>query len=339
MLSSTKTLSSALAVVFGRLDLPIKELLGGPLQYTDLDWQVPPIRSDEVLNGQPFWQYMEQRVKIDEEVLYSFWCDTLYDMRNNATRVWVNGAYREARTTFSLSRAVGAYCLSFPDGAPAHATDYAGITFSLECANLLRMAGGVPELFESDNDYYVKTVSGYEVGVRDGLPIVAFEEWDTSAKGLVREILYQPRGPIVTTCSYDIIAKMRSILWEHRDSVPEFEGADLALQALRVLEGANDLLRAVSNIKENKSKVNGRAATIRSALDVLQAPSLSDRQKLTAVRDMLVPAAMSKATFSKLLYSYTAEFPAMLPLPKMLKITSRVEDLLRIDEALYRPKS
>lgn len=336
MLSSARSLSGALAVVFGRLDIPVRDLLSGQLQYTDLDWQVPPIRSDELLNGLPFWQYMEQKVKLDEEVLYSFWCDTLYDMRNKPNKVWLNGAYRDSRTTFMLSKAVGSYCLSYPDGAPSQPTDYAGIIFSMECANLLRMAGGVPELFESDDDYYVKTESGYEVGVKGGLPIMAADEWDTSAKGLVREILYQPRGAIDTTCLYDIIAKMRSILWENRDRVPEFEGADLALQALRILDGNTYLLRAISGIKEKKTKSVGRAAVLRSALGVLKAYGLSDRQKLTAVRDMLVPAAMSKVTFSKLLYSYTRQFPPMLPLAKMLKITSQVEDLLRVDEALYK---
>ena len=338
MLSSTKTLSSALAVVFGRLDLPVKELLNSPLQHIDLDWQVPPIRSDELLNGQPFWQYMEQKVKIDEEVLYSFWCDTLYNMRNNTSRVWINGAYREARTTFNLSRTVSSYCLALPDGAPAQPNDYAGIVFSLECANLLRMAGGVLELFASDDDYYVKTASGYEVGVRDGLPIVSAEEWDVSANGLIKEILYQPRGAIDTTCRYDIIAKMRSILWEHRASVSEFEGADLALQALRILDGDSHLLRAVSGIKESKSKTNGRAVVLRTALELLKAPGLSDRQKLSSVQDMLVPAALGKAAFSRLLYSYRQDFPAMLPLAKMLKIESRLEDLLRVNEAIYGPK-
>lgn len=338
MAPQARLLSTAVAQVFARLGISVEELLSGPLRITELDWQVPPLRSEIPLNKTPFYQYMETSVKVNEEAFESFWGDTMYDMRNRTQTVWLKGTYRRAYDSLNMDRATMRYWLAQPDGAPAQIGDYVGAVFSMECATILLMAGGGVELVSNSDDYYVKTLAGREVGVRGGLPIIGGEEWDISVAGIVPELLEQSRGSISTACDYDIIAKVRSTLWERRFEIVEFDGAELALQALRVMDGGKYLLQALRGLKTQVKRNTTRISVLKSGLRTLNDPGLSDRQKLTTVKEALVPEALSKGEFSNLIYNYSAPLPPNVPLKKMKQAVANLEHALQQEEDRYANK-
>lgn len=327
MLAST--LASALLPNLVAQGFTLEDVMGGELKHTGLDWQVPPLRSTELLNGIKLSAYFEQPFQVDEEVFYSFWSDTLYGMHYHPSKVWLNGTYRDALRMLRIPKYLSGYWLSYPEGAPGRPSDYAAIIFSVECASLYSLTGKVVETVETPDSYYVVTSEGREIGVKDGLPLAAAEVWDYCASGTVDELLYQPRGMISNLCQYGVIDKLRCFIHQNKERFEEFEGLDLALQALRLLGAEEKVLKGLRTLRAAKGNVCQRNAGIDAALEVLNDWKLSDRQKVASLRETLVPEVMGVGKFSKLVYPYRAEIPPFLKGGKIFQI---IENLKKFAE-------
>jgi hypothetical protein len=265
-----------------------QELLTGPLQYTDLVWQSPPLIAEAPLEGVPLHLYLERHFTINVQRLYSFWDDALLHMRNSPYKVIEGGAYRQ--TSYVLPRSqpgVRAYWFSIPEGFPGSTSDYAGVALSLECAHLLRYSAPITEVVEDEDNYYVRLKEGHLVGVRDGLPILHADQWDIDVKGQVSELLRTPRGAAFVGCDYDLISKLRSALWERREAFKDFDGVDYALQTMRVLangQHVGELAQAISRLQLDRKREEHRVSIVQDALHLAKLPTISDRARVMFAR-------------------------------------------------------
>jgi hypothetical protein len=296
---------------------------------------VPPLRATATLNGLPLWSYFQQPFKVDEEVFFSFWSDTLYSMYYHPGKVWFGGCYKAAQRELKIPKVMSTYWLSYPEGAPNRPCDYAPIVFSLECATLYALTGYVRETVESPDSYYIVTAQGREIGVKDGLPLVAADVWDYRASGTVDELLYQPRGLISNQCEYGVIDKLRCYVHQHRDKFEEFEGIDVALQALRLMAAGEEVLKAVRNLKTVKDSFYLHGASLDSSLAVLSDWKMSDRQKITTLRETLVPQVMGRGKFSKIVHPYYAEIPPSLKPGKIFQIIEKLKKFAQEQKAKH----
>lgn len=329
-----RTLARAVIPAFARLGTSPAEYLAGQLEHTDLEWQTPPMRPVCLLGGVELHHYMDLPVSVQEEPFYAFYADTVSKLHHQPEKVLDPLGYKHLGRSVYLSRAICAYWLSTPEGYPKSLTDYAGVIFSMECANLLKQTPACKQFVSDDSNFYVVTRSGLEIGVKAGRPLEGYSEWDLSAEGVVSELLLMPRGNITTYCSYDVIAKMRSFLWERRDTVAEFEGVDTALQILRTIDGSTALLSQMQLSRKTKYTTAARLKLLERALETAQAPDLSDRQKITTLRRMLVPSVFGVTKFSKEIYAYNTEVPPMLQDRVMERIRSNLTDLVFVEKEL-----
>lgn len=332
------TLASALIPNLAVQGCTLEEVLSGELKHTKLDWQIPPLKATATLNGLPLWCYFQQPFKVDEEVFFSFWSDTLYNMYYHPNKVWLGGCYREAQRELKLPKVMSTYWLSYPEGAPGRPSDYSPIVFSLECAALYTLTGYVIEVVESPDNYYVVTSQGREIGVKDGLPLVASDVWDYSALGTVDELLYQPRGLISNQCEYGVIDKLRCYLHQNKDKFEEFEGMDLALQALRLMVAGEDVLKALRSLRVVKDSLYLHSASLDSSLELLSDWKLSDRQKILTLKETLVPSVMGRGQFSKLVHPYHAEIPPSLKPGKIFQIIEKLKKFAEEQKAKHARK-
>lgn len=329
----------ALSPVLLKLKLSTRDILQGPLEYTDLPWHTPPLVSDAKLGDVPLQGLLDCAVRVNEESLYALWYGTMTNLMNMPNQVL--GAYGYRGLHFALDAPHGerAIRLSRPQGFPGKIDEYAGAVLSLEVAHTCKLAGLAVAFHEGDSDYWVQTKSGYEIGVRNGLPIVGGDQWDTSFEGFVPELLRRPRGDAFYGCDYDLIARLRSFLHTYRSRIPEdFEAADWLLQALRVLAYGRHLprlLSAVRRLGEVREEGGTRLEDLKSCMEIMQAGNLSDRQKISALKGLLVPNHLGKTAFSRRVYPYHAGVPAVLRPLAAGRVRGNIEDLYRIEEALY----
>lgn len=329
------TLVVAVLPIFGRLGVSQETLLTGQLLHTDLVWQVPPIMPDLTLNGLPLWELFDVPIMASEIGVYDFWATSMEAMRNSPRKVYTRLGYKGARTVMRASSGERQHWLSIPDGFPDRVTEFAGAIFSMECAHILKQAGYAKALVSTESDYYVETQSGFFVGVRDGLPIEGATDWDTSVKGLVPELLGQWRGASYQGCDYDLVSKLRSALWEHRNRVPEFEAVDMVMQALRVLSHGGTLPKlqhGVLALDTTKSVSRNRLVVLREAQALVSQHGASDRAKILGLREMLVPVCLNKTNFSKVIFPYNREVPAMLTAAFMRGLSDNLRELIHIEE-------
>lgn len=317
---------------FAAIGLTQKELLGGAIEHTDLGWQTPPLNCQYDLAGAPLQLYLDRHMSVNAERVHAFWLEGLQHMRNAPYKIINESGWRQL--SYILPRATqGERQLRFtiPDGFPASTSDYAGITFSMECAHLLRTCTPVVEVVESDDDYYVITAEGHEVGVRNGLPIVCSDEWDLPVNGMVRELLQMPRGSLYVGCDYDLISKLRSVLWDRRERFPEYSGVDMALQALRVLANGQHLKELQThigrlNVEVQRNKYKLKALT--EAVELSTFHRISDRARVTAIRGLLVPDFMTMSEFRRQIYHSPDNVPALITEDALRKLQTGLEALL-----------
>jgi hypothetical protein len=319
-----------------KIGLTEKDVLGGAFQHTDLPWQVPPLIVEATLFGAPFSEYVDVPTHINIDGMINMFGDVLLDMRNNPRKVLTVDGYRA--TSYAAphikSNERGLY-FSMPDGFPGSVTDYAGITFSLECAHIVRHNARLEDFVNDEDNYYAVLPGGTQIGVRDGLPTVAFDQWDIPVHGMVQELLRSPRGALWEGCDYNVISKTRSVVYERREEIKEFEAVDWALQTLRVIDGDKALLTAVRNIKKTAYERGARFETLKQAIQISTAAAITDRQRIEALKNLLVPDIMKIGQFSRQIYSYYKVPPAVLSAKTLVKITHLVQDLYDQEEMLY----
>lgn len=329
------TLARALMPSLAEQGYTLKTVMGGELKNTNLEWQVPPIKCSDKLNDLPLFNYFAQPFTVNEQAFFSFWEETLYAMHGNPSAVWTDGGYKYPTRAMRFPRATASFLFAMPDGAPGHVSEYAGVVFSLECANLYAMTSAADEVVSSADDYYVVTKSGRKLGVQGGYPLAAREVWDYSASGVVEELLYQPRGVIANRCEYSVIDKVRCLVHQNKDKFPEFDGIDQALQALRFIQGDSNLLAALRTLKQVKESHHYKSSRLQDALDALSDLKMSDRQKITAAKEILVPEVMGRGKFSKLVYPYHAEIPPSLKPGKVFQIIEKLKTFTEEEQVNY----
>lgn len=329
------TLAKALIPGLTEQGYTLETVLGGELKNTNFDWQVPAIKCSDTLNGFPLFNYFQQPFSVNEQAFFRFWEETLYAMHGNPSSVWSDGGYKYPTRAMRFTKAIASFLFAMPDGAPGFVSEYAGVVFSLECANLYSMTSGVADVVSSGDDYYVITRSGRKIGVEGGLPLAAKDAWDYSASGVVEELLYQPRGAILNRCEYSVIDKVRCLVYQNKEKFPEYEGINQALQALRFLQADSSLLAALRTLKQVKESYHYKSNRLQEALDVLSDLKMSDRQKITSAKEILVPEVMGRGKFSKLVYPYHAEIPPSLKPGKVFQIIEKLKTFAEQEKVNY----
>lgn len=314
-----------------------KDLLSGAIEFTDLPWQAPALNCTAKLGGVPVSQYLDThhpRLRVDG--LVDFWDNALVQLRFAPMRVAEEDGWRAASYALPDSKpGERALWLSMPEGFPSTVSEYEGITLSMECAHLLRIGGQYADFVTDEDNYHAVLADGRIVGVKDGLPARHADQWDLPVTGMVQELLMLPRGRTSTTCDYDLIAKLRSVVWSRQAQLAEFEGIDWALQTLRVLShGAQlpEVLRSVSVFDANKRISARRVQVVKEALDLMGVVSISDRSRMIAIRSLLVPEVLSISKYRSRIYS-SDDIPAALSPKIIAKINERLQLLLEEEQS------
>jgi hypothetical protein len=305
-----------------------KELLGGTIEHTDLVWQVPPLRSDVMLHGAPVAQYLQSRPPfVNPDKVYEMWVDVMRTIRHAPYKVCSHHGYRALSYCLpKVTQGERLYWFTAPEGFP-QVDEYVGARLSIEAAFVISLACPVQEIVDDEDNFYVVTEEGHEIGVRDGLPIVEGDQWDLPVSGMVQDLMRITRGVPFNGCDYDLLAKLRSVAWSHKDMVQDFDGVDMALQALRVLANGKhlpELQAAISHLHVAQRVNEHRLKTIQEAIEVSQAFAISDRARVVAIRALLVPEILAPSAFKRKLFSADRIPPAM---------TDRSREKLR--EGLY----
>lgn len=333
--SLTSALLRALVANVAKLGIGEKELLGGAIEHTDLPWQAPPLKATALLGGVPFSDYMDSRPPtFDAAKLVSLWTDVMSSGRiaplryvNEHGWLGLGGVFPHIRQGERM------LWLGKPVGYPA-LDDYAGAMLSIECAYVLVKAGLAEEAGNDFNSYYARLPEGIEVGVKDGLPTLCADQWDLSVEGMVPSLMAMPRGETFVGCDYDLIAKIRSVVHANQDLLPEYEGCELACQALRILsEGRHlpELAARIRGLKTAAIRSAERARILREAISLANIVSISDRRKVEGLYAMLVPIIMPASTFKATIY-YTMKVPPMIERHKMENIKTTLQNLLEKEE-------
>ena len=333
----TQTLARAVVESMSASGVTQDDFLTGQIKLTNLPWQVPPLHVASPLMKIPLKDYIDQPTWISVDHILNLWSDGLMLLRNAPAKILTEmGVYRMASLAIPhIKTPERMLRLSIPEGFPGGVADHCGAILSLEVAHLLKDNARIKAFTYDDNSYFATLPDGSEVGIKNGLPTVAEDEWDISVEGIVQEMLETGRGAVWEGCDYDIIAKTRSLLNEGRWKFPEQEGLDWALQALRVLDGRSALLKAIQSARAMIYLRNLRRARLIEAREVALRHTISDRARIETLRGLLVPEVLTPTQFSKRLFSYSAAVPVLLSASALARVRAGVEELLMEEENYY----
>lgn len=333
------TLARLVVEALVKIGLTQEEVLLGPITHATLPWQIPALVVEAPIFEVPFSDYIDTPMVVNVEALVNLWSDALSFMRNRPDKVLTPDGYRATSYALPHLRAGERQLhLSMPDGYPGGITDYAGATLSLECAHLLSKNARTERFVSDEDNYYVTLPGGTEVGVKNGLPSMYDDQWDLPVSGMVQEMLRTPRGAVWEGCDHDIIAKLRSVCYDYQKSIKDYEAVEWALQTLRIIKGQQQLLDAVRSIKSFSYMRGMRMRALKEALTVSKQVSLTDRQRVDALKAILVPEVLSSAKFTKQVYSYYIPPPPMLTEKALARLQAGVQELHDNEERLYAQK-
>lgn len=319
-----------------KLGLTERDVLGGAIKFTELPWQIPPLIVEATLFGAPLSEYIDRPTHVSADALINFFSDGLADMRNAPRKVLTLDGYRGVGAVIPDVRIQERQLhFSIPDGFPGAVSDYAGVTFALECAHLARTNVKIKNFVNDDDNYYADLGDDVLIGVKDGLPAMWGDQWDLPVSGMVQDLLRNPRGEAWEGCDYNVVSQVRSVITIHKDKLQDYEALDWALQALRVIGGEAALLHAMRSLKKVAFERETRMATLRDAVKLSKDSFVTDRQRIEALKNMLVPELMTAGEFTKQLYSFYRVVPPVIH-PKVLdRIQQTLQDMLVQEEALY----
>lgn len=334
--SLASDLSRLVVEALVQIGLTEADVLGGAILHTDLPWQVPPLVVEAPLFGASLSEYLNRPTLVQIDGMVNLFSDALADLRNAPGKVLTTEGYRGLYQALPYIKKNERHLyLSMPDGFPGAVSEYAGVNLAMECAHILRTNAKVSDFVSDDDNYYAVLPDGMEIGIKDGLPSVWYDQWDLPVSGMVQELLTQPRGALWEGCDYNVISKVRSVCTIYQKVLREFEAIDWAVQALRVIDGERELLRAVRSIKNVAYERGARMTALEEAVKVMNMPALTDRQKIEALKNLLVPDIMSPPQFSKQIYGYYARVPAMVAAKVLVRIREGVQGLLEREQMLY----
>ena len=312
--SQVRSLAKAVSAAFAASTLTTEEKNPGKIAVADLPWQAPPLIADMLLSGAPLSAYLDAPVKVEANKLYAFWTKTLGDMFREPSRLLRRGTLYNCGT-FLPALQPGQRALRFcrPAGHPHYLSEQSGVILSLEVAHAARTSLPLRDFVSDDNSYYAVLSDDRIIGVRDGLPY-GNTPWQEDCSGQIPDLLRMPRGEPDYACRYDQIAALRSVLHVNRKAFPEnFEALDLALQSLRVLSFGGycpALIDEMYVAPMDVADLRVKERALRSCLEILPV-MMSDRKKLQAMHDALVPEVLSETSFKRFIYS-GEQFPYTL---------------------------
>jgi hypothetical protein len=303
--SRIRDIAAAVTQAFEKAGFTPADLLQGPIGLTDLAWQTPPLRTTAMLAGLPFTSYVDYPLNMDASAFYDFYSQTLYDLHDDPGRVCGAQGYRRWQF-FAAGVPLGERQLRLPvpQGWPNQMETTTGHLFAAECAELAHTSITCGDLIEDDSNFYVETEHG-EIGIVAGSPSIYGDLWDSDVSGTVPLLTTQNRGLLDTNCMYDILARVRSVLYENMGRFVEFEGLDYALQTLRVMTSGrlcSELLAQIQGMSVKAFKQKRRLAIVEECLEVMSAWRFSDREKLGVIFEKLVPEVMNMSEYQRKVY-------------------------------------
>lgn len=313
------------------------DFLTGAIKITNCSWQAPPLVSKVPLMKLPLDAYLEVSTWVSVDHMVNLWSEAMMLLRNAPDKVLhPDGTFRRGSLALPHTRApLRALALTVPDGFPGGVSDYVGVTLSVEVAHLMKNNAKLAEFRHDEDNYLAVLEDGREIGIKDGLPAVAYDEWDLPVHGMIPELLEMPRGAIFEGCDYDIISKTRSLVAEGRFRLVEREGIELALQALRLMGGGKALLRAIQSQRTVAHSRNRRLKVVREAREVAYRYGISDRARIDTIRGLLVPEFMPPGKFTKYVYPYSAVVPALLAEKVLARLRTNLDALVEQEEQQY----
>lgn len=329
--SQVRALANAVSAAFASADLPAEALTSPRITYTDLPWQRPPLQTESSLGGEDLQLMLNCRLNITSHGLKRFWSKTLREIRTIPTRAMRKGVYIDTKELCRTNRhGSRLFAFSTPYGYPAIMEENTGVVLSLEVAKVAEASLHLIDIVSDDNNYIVTTIDGAEYGVRNGLPI-APSPWATPSTGQIQELLSVSRGEVTFLCTYDTIALARSLAFEFRDKFREnYAGVEQALNALRYLTTGRqcpELIRVMAELPEESRRVKADRKTVLECFDVMET-SMTDRQKLQTLHQLLVPNFITASTFRERIY-YSKDYPLFLSVKQLEKVHEYLSYRLR----------
>ena len=322
-----RSLEKAVNTAFFRAGLKTGDLYGGPIKHVSLPWQGPPLKSQDMLLGVPLEDYLLTPIPVNTTQVHSWWVSTLRGLYNDPAKIVDSrGEYKDIRRIFGEPYGgQHKFRFSMPAGFPRIEDAYAGVTFSLEVADAIM--NSLPWLAtRSENDYYVTSPDGLDIGVKAGRPAIE-SGWDADCSGMVWDFLAMPRGRISTICMFEPVDKLRSLLHENAKAFKEFQGVDYALQALRLLYRRGQrccILHTAVAVGREQPDYFAKEKALKQAVETMARVNISDRSKVAMLYSQLVPAVFSESGFSAKIYNLAKVAPYTLADSTVNRINNRI---------------
>lgn len=327
--SPVRSLANAVSAAFTRAALTEDEINVG-IEHRDLTWTCPPLVTDAAVCGVRLDTHFDHYVRTDAAGLMQFWRDILEMMHLSPSRIIKDGVLVGTKLAMPGEK-VGsrAFRFSTPQGYPDQLDSLAGITLSMEVANVAAIGLPIVNRVIDEDNFYVELRSGVCFGVKDGRPAIPSPWSDYSAAGMVEELARSSRGLSTTACMYDEIALARSLLHTYRKRWPaaDFEGLDMAVQALRYLTRGTHcpgLVTAMRAVQESRLQLTEKETLLTGAVELMATPSLSDKAKLQTLIVDLVPRVLSRTAFRSNIFSGPV-FPYSLAPEKLSRINTYLQ--------------
>lgn len=314
-------LANAVARAFKQAGFVATDLLQGQIMLTELPWQCPPLVCTELLDSYAFEDYINYPLSISIGEMGIFWKRGMAGLFANPASVVTARGWRNLSPVLSAADGERALRFSIPEEFPQF-TPLSGHIFTMELVQLLLNSAPV-DSFVSDADNFYITSDAAIFGIKDGLIYQASDDW-APVNGIVDSLATNPRGQIRTTSRYDLLAKVRSLLYEYPERFEEFTGIDYALQALGMLSKdrlCSSLQDAIAGMLPDDFEARRKITIIDEAYELLSIWSSNDRIKLVSLHEMLVPDVYSETTFSTRIFDLNVDvLPAVLADKTMAKI-------------------
>lgn len=334
--SMASTLSTLVVEALVLVGLTQDDILTGPIEHTNLPWQIPPLIVESTIFDVPLSEYLDTVIWINPEALDNMMSDAIFNLKNSPQSVLGAEGYKGTSYVIPNVRSSERQIhFSLPEGFPDNVTDSAVAMLCLECAHVMRKNAKLKSFGSDDSNYYAEMMNEQKIGIVGGLPSIGSEVWDISVEGMVQELLRTPRGELWEGCDYNIIAKVRSVVTKHSKLFRDFDAVDWMLQTLRVVDGQQELLDAVRSIKKVANNRKLRLLAVRECVVVVNQMAITDRQRIETLKGMLVPDFMSSGKFSKTIFGYYKVPPPVLQIKVLTRIKENIENLCAEEERLY----
>lgn len=334
----TYPLVSLLTPTFIALGLSASEVLTGRILHTDLIWQAPALDCAATVKGVPLREYLLPQVKVKNQEAFDAWMKkTLHRLRHRPAEVFDRQGYRGIKRALHAEHGAKRLMFSVPEGYP-NCGSYTAAIFCLEAAEVLKSAVHIQDIIDTEDEYYVITDEGLVVGIHEGKPTHGFQDYDAPLHGIVRELRQMPRGQVFQGCDYDLISKCRSVIYEYRQQIKDFDAMDAILQALRVIAGGSQipaLQTGIAKMRQAEERSRESLEVLAQCCELWALVAYSDLTKLNGIEALLVPGILTAGEFKAKVFRATATTPRILHRNTCKRITNNLNVLKEEEESYF----